>query len=224
MNIKGAIFDMDGTLINSLTFWSAYWRKFGEQFFKTPNFKPEESVDCAVRTKIFREAQAYIKNFYQLDVPDEEFSKFSEQGVLDFYRTEVTVKEGVFELLDHFKKEGIKLCIASATEKHVIMFALTHLGLAPYFDTVLSCADIGKSKDSPDIYLLARDALGEKESDLCVFEDSFVAIETARKAGFLTAGIYDENNFNQERLAASSDVYIGQGHSMAELVDKIQSA
>ena len=215
---------MDGTLINSLTFWNVYWKKIGERFFGTPDFKPEESVDCAVRTKFFREAQAYIKNFYHLDISDEELAEFSAQGVLDFYRTEVTVKEGVFELLEHLKKEGIKLCIASATEKNMVMFALSHLGLAPYFDTVFSCADIGKSKDVPDIYLLARDALGEKESDLCVFEDSFVAIETARKAGFLTVGIYDENNFNQERLAASSDFYIGQGRSLAELVDKIHSA
>ena len=223
MKIKGAIFDMDGTLVDSLTFWSSYWKRFGKRFFGIHDFVPDEKVDCAVRTMIFKKAQLHIKEFYGLDVSDEEFADFSEGGVMDFYRTEATVKDGVFELLEHLKKEGIKLCVASATEKYLVTFALNHLGLAPYFETVLSCADIGKSKDVPDIYLLARDILDAKENELCVFEDSFVAIETAKKAGFLTVGIYDEHNFDQKRLAASSDFYIGKDHSMAELIDRIQS-
>jgi len=221
MKIKGAIFDMDGTLIDSLTFWEQYWKKLGREYLNEEELIPDPALDCEVRTLTFRAAQLRIKEFYGLSVSDEELAAFSEKGVISFYEHEVAVKDGAFAFLEHLKNRGIKRCIASATEKPVILHALSHLGLDKYFDTVLSCADIGKSKDHPDIYLLAKDALGEKESELCVFEDSFVAIETAKKAGFLTVGIFDEHNFNQERLAASSDIYLAKGRSMAELIEQI---
>lgn len=221
MKIKGAIFDMDGTLINSLTFWEGYWRRLGKAFFGDESFAPDKTVDAAVRTMTFVEAQRLVKSFYKLEISDEAFRAFSNAGVLDFYKNDVTVKDGVFSLLEHLKKNGIPTCIASATEKDVILFVLSHFGLDQYFDKVFSCADIGKNKDVPDIYLLAKDALGFSEGELCVFEDSYVAIETAKHAGFLTVGIYDENNFHQERLRASSDVYLDKGHSMEELIGQI---
>jgi beta-phosphoglucomutase-like phosphatase (HAD superfamily) len=101
-----------------------------------------------------------------------------------------------------------------------VRVALDVLGLAPYFQTVMSCADIGVGKDVPDIYLMARDALGFSENEICVYEDSFVAIETARAAGFRTVGIYDRYNYNQERLRASSDIYIGIDDKISDLIEK----
>ena len=76
-------------------------------------------------------------------------------------------------------------------------------------------------KDKPDIYLLAQNELGLDISDICVFEDSYVAIETAGKAGFKTVGIYDKFNYGQDRLEASSDIYISESDSIAALVKQV---
>ena len=220
MMIKGAVFDMDGTLINSLMFWDYFWNKFGIRYLSKEGFRPEERVDIAVRTMIIENTAKFIKSEYSLDADENEIREFIGSGLESFYRTVVTVKEGVFEFLDHLKKEGISMCVASATDMKYVRVALDVLGLAPYFQAVMSCADIGVGKDVPDIYLMARDALGFSENEICVYEDSFVAIETAIAAGFRTVGIYDRYNYNQERLKASSDIYIGIDDKISDLIEK----
>ena len=132
MKIKGAVFDMDGTLIDSLSFWDKYWKRVGKAYFNSDHFIPDKQVNTAVRAMTFVDAQKLIKSFYHLDVSDEEFFRFSNDGVLDFYKNEVTVKDGVFAFLEHLKNHGIQTCIASATQMHVIRAALANLGLDKY--------------------------------------------------------------------------------------------
>ena len=88
-------------------------------------------------------------------------------------------------------------------------------GLAHYFETTMSCADIGAGKDKPDIYIAAKKALGFEADDICVFEDSYVALETAKNAGFKTIGIFDKNNYGQDRLEAASLIYIKEGEPLS---------
>ena len=111
--------------------------------------------------------------------------------------------------------------LSSASEMQHIKIALAASGLDKYFDLVLSCDDIKTGKDRPDIYLLAMSELGLDVSDICVFEDSFVAMETSKKIGFHTVGVYDKNNYEQDRLRAASDIYIGEGESLGALIDMV---
>ena len=106
----------------------------------------------------------------------------------------------------------------SATDKKYLPIALEACGLSPYFDTVLSCAELGVGKDRPDVYLLALEKLGVEAKDAAVFEDSFVALETAKGIGCHTVGIFDENNFGQDRLSAASDVYIAKGQTLDAVI------
>ena len=130
-------------------------------------------------------------------------------------------KAGADELLSSLKARGIKLCLASATAMPAIRYALECHGLLKYFDLILSCVDIGVGKDRPDIYLSAAQGMGLSPDEICVFEDSYVALETAKSVGFKTVGIFDRYNFCQDRLEMASDIYLPEGHSLSELIDII---
>lgn len=223
MKIKGAIFDMDGTLVDSLSFWDILWERIGETYLGKKNFRPSEEVDKNVRTMIFTKAMGYVKNVYSIDVSEEELTNFGTSSLADFYRNTVGLKTGARELLDALEAKGIKMCLATATDMQYVRIALEKLDLNKYFVSVMSCADIGKGKDQPDIYLNASNALGFDREDICVFEDSYVALETAKAIDLKTIGIFDKNNFGQDRLEKASIVYLGENRSLGELVKEIEA-
>ena len=218
MNIKGAIFDMDGTLLDSLGFWGYFWPRVGEKYFGNSDFYPEV-IDKAIRTMIFEDGMTYFKDYYKVPDSIEDIMEFSVSELRNFYVKVAKPKDGAFELLEYLKDKGVGMVLASATNRENVMLALEASGMLPYFDAVLSCADIGVGKDKPDIYIKAMKTLGiEDVKEICVYEDSYVALETAKNFGFKTVGIFDKNNYGQDRLEAASDFYLSDGHSLAELI------
>ena len=93
--------------------------------------------------------------------------------------------------------------------------------LRKYFVGVLSCATYGVGKDKPFIYEKALETLSLPSSEVCVVEDSFVAIESAKLTGAKTIGVFDKHAFNQERLKASSDYYMPEGENLSRLIKVI---
>lgn len=221
MKFKGAIFDMDGTIIDSLSFWDVLWRAIGEKYMGDASFRPSDEINKKVRTMIFADAMIYFNEYYKLTESVEDFLKFASSGVRDFYKNTAKVKDGAKELLFHLKENNIPLCLASASDMDLIEYVLTCHGLSKYFDFTVSCADIGVGKERPDVYIEAKELMGLNERDICVFEDSYVAIETAKSAGFQTVGVYDRYSPEQKRLENSSDVYLCEGQNLKSLIDLI---
>ena len=213
-NIKGAIFDMDGTLIDSLFLWDIIWDCFGKRFSKDKVFKPTAEDDKAVRTMTLKAAMEYIHSVYNIGNNGKELLDMVNEIMKDFYTNDVKLKNGVRRLLEHCYTKGIKMCIASATEINLIRLALRHCDIEKYFSGILSCADIGKGKDEPDIYLAALECLGTDIEDTCVFEDSLVAINTAHSLGMKTVGIYDKHNYGQDEIKRIANVYIECGEGL----------
>lgn len=221
MKIKGAIFDMDGTLIDSLGIWEVFWSEIGKRYMHDDSFVPDEELDRKCRTTLFSEDIRLIKEFYNLSEPLDELLKFGEDLVYDYYRTKTKVKSGVIELLEYLRANNVKLCLASAGDRRYIDVAFDALGLGKYITEIISCADVGKGKDAPDVFYRAAEVLGEGVGDICVFEDSCVAIETAKKAGFITVGVFDKHSFGHDRLKAASDHYVDDGMSLDSIIDKL---
>ena len=218
-NIKGAIFDMDGTLIDSLILWDVIWQNFGDIYCDGKTFQPSEVDDKRFRTMILKDIMQEVHEKYGIGASGDELLKTTNEIVTKFYMEEVQLKEGVLEFLEYCYEHGIKMCIASASEMELIRYAVKHCNIGKYFVAILSCAEIGKGKDEPDIYLKALECLGTKPNETCIFEDSHVAIETADKLGVQTVGIYDKYNYGQDKIQKMATVYIGDGESLKKLIN-----
>ncbi len=217
MKIKGAIFDMDGTIVDSLGFWNYFWELFGKKYYNCDNFRPREEDDREIRTMLLKDAAIMICQRYPINESHDELLKYINDLIRDFYST-VSLKKDMREFLDFLSKNGVRMCIASATEKSLIELAVDHCGIAEYFDGIISCADVGKGKDCPDVFNAALDFLGTPKGETWIFEDSLLAVKTATKVGFKTVGIYDDNNYCQDELSEISTHYIGKNDTILRLI------
>jgi HAD superfamily hydrolase (TIGR01509 family) len=150
----------------------------------------------------------------------EEVWQFTTDMMVDFYENDVKMKAGALDFLEYLYGEGVKMCIASATAPNLIGIAMKTCGLGKYFSKVISCNDVGKGKEHPDVFIAAHEYLGTSKDSTWVFEDSVAAIETAVSAGYKTVGIYDQYNFGLDRIPSIATVYIDKGESLAKLIKK----
>ena len=217
-SIKGAIFDMDGTLIDSLGFWDVYWKKIGERFLGDVNFKPKQEDNLAVRTVTIENAAKIIHERYNVAKSALELLEFTENLLEWWYLNAVKAKDGVKELLEFLYNGGVKMCIASASPGTLVAKTLEMCGISKYFERMVSCAEVGKGKDEPDVFIKALEYLGTPLDSTFVFEDSVTAILTAHNYGFKTIGIYDDNSFNQDKIKSVVDIYLDKGASFKSLI------
>lgn len=218
MNLKAAVFDMDGTLINSLIFWNELWEALGTKYRNDPGFKPTEEDDKTFRTATLNQTMAIVHDHYHMGESAQELIDIANDSIVELYSQRVLLKPGVREFLDDCQAKGVKMIIASATERRYLEMAMEHCDLNRYFPEILSCGDIGKGKDQPDIYLMACEHLGTKPEETWVFEDSAVAIETATKIGMPTVAIYDPFNYGQDKMQKMATHYIAEGESLMKLI------
>ncbi len=216
--MKVAIFDMDGTLVDSLMLWDILWSTFGERYLNNKSFVPSLEDDKKVRTLTLKDSMHMIHKNYKLGESGEELLSLANTIMNDFYANRVELKSGVREFLEYCQNKGVKMCIASATAPELIDVAIKHCDIEKYFLKVFSCGTIGKGKDEPDVFLQAAEFFGAEITETWVFEDSLTAIETATKIGMPTVGIYDRYNFGQDRMKQIATEYIAEGETLLKLM------
>ena len=217
LTIQAAIFDMDGTLVDSLMLWDVLTEAYEKAYPDKIGTVISEEDNRLMRVLPLPESMAMLHDHYGLGESAEELLKLTQAVFLDFYSNRVQLKDGVREFLDALRSRGVKMCIASATPLPLVMASLDHCGIRNYFVDVLSCGEIGKGKDVPDIYLLAKERLGNLP-DTWIFEDAFVAVSTAVAAGFPTVAVYDQYNPYQDKIEAMADYYVAPGETLLKLL------
>ena len=204
MRLQGAIFDMDGTLLDSMGAWgtlrSDFLRRLGKE--------PEETLDRALHALSMEEGAAYCVERYGLSMEPKELLRRLGAEMDDFYRRRVRPKAGVERLLSILKMEGVWMYVATATDHPLAETALETAGLGGYFRGVVTCGDAGHEKNHPAVYEMALRRLRCRKEAAVVFEDSLFALRTAKAAGFRTAAVYDASEPNQDALRAEADYYI----------------
>lgn len=204
MRLQGAIFDMDGTLVDSMPAWCSV----GSAFLRRMGKEPEPELDRLLWTMRLREGAAYCSEHYELGLDPDEVLRRMRAEMEEFYRTRVTAKPGVERVLSLLKMEGVWMYVATATDHPLAEIALERTGLMKYFRGVVTCADAGRDKTDPAIYEMALRRLRCRREDAVVFEDALFALRTAKRAGFRTAGVFDPAEAEQEALRAEADYYI----------------
>ena len=204
MNIKGAIFDMDGTLTDSMH----VWRNLGELYLVSKGIVPEPGLKEKIWSMTMLDGAEYMKQRYGLQGNPEQIVKEVYQLIEDFYRTEVQEKPGVRRILEELQQAGIPMCVASATDTYLVEYALAHTGLRSYFQKIYCCREVGEGKTTDKIYQVARERLGTSVEETWIFEDALYAARTAKKAGFPLVAIYDATEDGHEEMKEIADIYL----------------
>ncbi len=216
--MKLAIFDLDGTLVDSLMLWDVFWREFGKRFLNGQAFEPTAEDRNRVKTRTLRGAMELIHDNYGVGKDVDELLETVQDIILTFYEKEVELKPGVMEFVEYCYQKQIPMCLASATERRVIELGLKHCQIDRYLPKIFSCVEVGKGKEEPDVFLAACEYYGVKANEAWVFEDSLVALKTAKKAGFQTVGVFDKHHDNWAQVKEVSKVFIDDGETMMKLI------
>ena len=184
---KGAIFDVDGTLLDSMPIWD----DASERFLTGLGVKAEPGLSDIMFRMSLDEGAAYLKSAYGLDLSEQEIKDGILGVIRDFYFYQAQLKPGAGEFLAQMKAREIPMYIATSSNREHIRAAFERLGFYDYFDGMITCEEAGAGKSDPRIFLLAADRMGLEPADIFVFEDVIHAIRTANSAGFVTVGVYD---------------------------------
>ena len=187
MDKKYAIFDMDGTLIDSMAFWknlaTEYLTAKGVAEIPAPILEQIKSMTMSESAVLFQQ-EFGLTGDVEAQMND----------MMDaHYRNDIPLKPGVQEYLEILHRQGVRMCVASATAEHLMESCLTRLGVRQYFEFLFSCETVGAGKRSPLVYQEAARRLGAVPGEIAVYEDALYAVQTAKNAGYYVFGVYDDS-------------------------------
>lgn len=204
-NFKAAIFDLDGTLIDSMWIWD----KIDQDYLNCHGFSVPEDLKNNINHLTFEETAAYFKEKYNIPESIDSIINIWNSMALKHYSKNITLKKGALELLDHLKAFNIKIGLATSNSRTLLNAALKHTNTFDYFDCITTTEEVQKGKTNPDVYLLTAKKLGVHPNECIVFEDILEAVIGAKKANMKVVAVYDKASDHQkDALIETSDKYI----------------
>ncbi len=208
-----AVFDLDGTLLDSL--W--IWQTAAERYLERQGVHPPEGLAERLRGMTVPQAIAKLHQELQLPGTVEEGVRQICGMVAQDYAERVQLKPFARDYLDQLRRQGVPLALATASEPAYVRPALERLGLVPYFQFIVTRDSISVTKQSPDYYRQLAQRFGAKPQQMTVFEDSLHAIRSAKEAGCRTVAIYDESAADERsRIKVLCDYYAGGFDALLE--------
>ena len=204
MRIRGAIFDVDGTLLDSMFIWDT----IGETYLRSIGYQPKENLNETFKNMSLHQAARYYQTEYGVTLSIDEIMDGVNAMLERYYRFEVPLKPGAAELLERLRQSGVRLCIATATDRHLVEAALDRCGVLSCFGEIFTCNEVGHGKDEPDIFEAALRFLGTRKEETLVFDDALYAVRTAKEAGFPVVAVYDSHEKAQDQIRMLADVYL----------------
>lgn len=203
--IRGAIFDVDGTLLDSMPMWD----NLATIYLKQKGIVAESSINKIILSMTMENACAYLKQSYNLPLSLTNIMREIDSMLSFYYEKEVLLKKGAFCLLSKLKEQNVKIAIATLSERKLIESAFKRLNIYQFIDCIFTCSEIYADKNKPDIFYAAQKKLNTNVLNTWVFEDSLYSIKTAKSAGFKVCGVYDNSSDNhREEMQSICDKYV----------------
>lgn len=187
INAEAIIFDMDGTLLDSLSVWADSDR----EFITGLGMEYHQKHSLAMKKMHFDSACEYLVREFSLPFSAIETGEKILRIVEEHYINGVPLKDGVTEFLAAAKSAGIKMCVATSNKKSLAERSLEAKGIMDFMEFVITSDEVGGGKETPEIFLKAAERLGAAPEETVVFEDSIHAVLSAKSAGFKVIGVYD---------------------------------
>ena len=202
---EAVIFDMDGSLVDSMWVWKeidiAYLGKF--------HLTIPEDLQRQIEGMSFTETAVYFKERFSLPCTVEEIKADWNQMAWEMYRTRVMPKPGAIDFLEHCKKQNIKLGIATSNSRPIVDMVLKERGIAPYFSCIMTGCEAKKGKPAPDVYLLTAQQMQVVPEKCLVFEDIVSGILAGKAAGMEVCAVEDAYSaYQREEKRKLADYYI----------------
>lgn len=213
--VEGIIFDVDGTLLQSMEIWM----EMGQRYLKKFGIEAEENLGEILFDLTMEEGAEYLKNNYGLSQTTEEIHQGVNDGIFEFYEKEAMPKEHVKEFLEYVYSKNIPMTIATATDRPMIEAAFKRLGFDKYFKKIFTATEIGRGKEHPDIFVAAMKEMRSNNENTWLFEDAFYSMKTAKSLGLKNVGIYDFSSAKyQKEVKELSDFYMEDWKNWKELI------
>ena len=189
-----------------MKFWDGVGREFLMRYGVT-----EFPADFGLKVKAMSiaESSTYFRETFGVDFAVDFIADSMREMVADKYRYEAEFKPNVRETLEALHRADIKMCIATATYADLVDEALIRLKARDYFEFILSCNEVGKSKSHPDIFIECMNRLGGTLENTVVIEDSLHAISTAKSVGFKVIAVSEERQLADiDKIKKVADCYL----------------
>lgn len=204
-NIKAVIFDLDGTLVDSM--W--VWPQIDTDYLSSKGHTVPDNLADEITHLSFTETAKYIKNRFNINDTIEDIVTCWNGMALENYSTKVKLKKGALDFLNKLKESNIKIGLATSNSSTLLEATLKANGIYDYFDSITTSDEVNKNKDNPDIYLLSAKKLGVSPEACIVFEDIPQAIIGAKSAGMKVVAIHDISSEHQkDEIIKLADYYI----------------
>lgn len=187
--MKVALFDVDGTILNSM----GAWENLGRQFLKTKGIDTSKNINNILYPMTSLEAASYLKNHYQLNDSIQEILESFHKDLYNYYANEVQLKDGIIDILEGLKNNGYKLFIASSSTKELITKSFERLNIKKYFNEIFTYDNLRIPKSDEAFYVTISRKIKAEPTDIIVFEDNTLAAKAAKKSGMTVVGIYDKH-------------------------------